>query len=788
MFRKKRGFLLLTMYMVLAGLSILSIAFFNETITHNLATQNMRRAIEAKAHADEALEHAYIEITSAGAPFITHIITQPSIDDETYLLTPIENKFAPVITVPDCEFDLDPESPTYGCYRHKDRHFAFKTYASPLSAHMMVHALGYSDDGTVSRLIISKIAAQNPYDYFLFSDTDYHLYGRNWLALGGTMHTNGSFILHDDVIIDTVGEFSAVNYIKYFVTSQLPWDEKGNLMSATPGCEDCPDITWEEYYYLAHYPYAGPNREPHTGESLETYDGGIWAEYAYKNNLYSHLSGNKVGLLNLAGHIWDPDEGNRAEPLLNPELYIDDGDGVPLNGTIATINGTGIVNGFWQLDQQYNVNPYWLPTAEFGYDPSGRPDASVSVGYLHTAVPAQSSALQSYCDDHGIAAGTIKDKYNGSEYVTPMVVDPEGYKTAAQTNGIYIYSEEGTTMIDIGPDTYSADAGGSIDFGGHTFAQDKSFIHTYSTEEKQVTEINLGELIVAGVLPGNFNGIVYADKGVVVDNADVIPATGLTWVSPHNMYLKGDYNTGGWLNGHIYNWSPSAIINAMDVYTLSDNFNYPQTLPVTRHHRDYPYEEDTQTQGGPGTRYNWLANVQDNPDYYDFDPMGGGIPPKGTPETIPMYAGEITNMVDKGYAYNVSLIGNRAYEPKVLERWSYFTDPGDINTPPSGNTKRIRTITGSKIKINAGYFPSAEAFDEEVAEGRGRTYADWPKGGDHAMCAVEPYKTENIFQYETDYADQERYPPGQYINFIPHFYIEKPSDATNFNYYNTAFE
>ena len=145
----------------------------------------------------------------------------------------------------------------------------------------------------------------------------------------------------------------------------------------------------------------------------------------------------------------------------------------------------------------------------------------------------------------------------------------------------------------------------------------------------------------------NFNGILYIDLnnyawanaasndenavGVMLVNGERLPDGGLSVVTPHNVYIKGNYNLDPYGNtginrtaddssviqnvireryakysywddywsectwcGSINNslkWEPAEIITQRAIYTLSKNFNLPQTMPLIRH-QYYQYQDE----------------------------------------------------------------------------------------------------------------------------------------------------------------------------------------------------
>ena len=758
----KKGFVLIGTYIVVTALSVLATAFFFRIANDNLNIRRQQSNIESKCAADAGLNLARYEI-SHSLNWVTHTVKADG------LLVPTGT--VPTVTLSGLTaIDEDPESPTYGCYISKGSglglDFAVKVFKSPSSDDYFIYSKGLSENQGTERIFMSKTISQSLYDYFLFSPSTYYLSSRTWLADGGRMHTNGSFIFQNSVEIFNVSEFSAKDYIQYYAKSWLPYEFIDDFMDETPGCTDCPHETWRSYYKYNHAPWTSANYEPDSGESLETYSGGMFSEYSYENRSYGHVYGDKYNIRNAAQAIWDPDiDPDPPLPDEAPENYADD-------DRIAWINETRLPN---RLEAPYTINKYWSITEAWGF-----PESEITVKWLNTSFASQAQALSDYTASEPNLAGVIKDYSSGAEYIEPLSVAASNYADAAQDAGIYIgANEDGTEIsVQIARVSYPSDASGEVWIGGHLVAEIKTFINTHSMQENIVTEFNFSELLASGNSPGN--GLIYSEANIVVDNAEVLPEGGVTWITEKNLHLKGDYNIGDLATDK----QPSAAICAMDLYTLSDVFNYPSALPITRFHIEYPYEPNWDLTADPGDRYNWMANLKDNPEAYPppCDPKEEVCQEleKPPPLTLPIYDGTVANNVDKDYTYNISAIGHRAYEPKVLENWSFYQDVGDLNNTPSNWTQRKRTVLGSKIRISEEDFGNPGQYDNTVARPE-RTNPGWPS----SMGAIGPYAANNEFKYDKSYNETGEYPPEDYVGFTEQIYMEIP--LSEFNYYYVKY-
>ncbi|RLI14155.1 hypothetical protein DRO49_06480, partial [Candidatus Bathyarchaeota archaeon] len=274
----------------------------------------------------------------------------------------------------------------------------------------------------------------------------------------------------------------------------------------------------------------------------------------------------------------------------------------------------------------------------------------------------------------------------------------------------------------------------------------KAYMNHLTGQREQTIRVDLGLLQECGLAPAN--GLIVVDAkgternpmdpntyrdvhvGLSVFNAETIPTDGLTYVVHGNLILEGHYNYDASADDEqaaLTSYQPSAAIVSDEVYLVSKEFaryGYPTTLPVSQHHSNYPYEgiyssgqytlpEGTGFESDWVEGYNWLEEY---------------APPNLTTITngyeggaMPNFVGQTSagNMVDHDgdgkpeYRYNISLIGQSAWDPKFLELWNYYADPsaheGEGDGGPANWQEREAIVRGSFIQLS-GQFPSTKRF------------------------------------------------------------------------------
>jgi len=277
----------------------------------------------------------------------------------------------------------------------------------------------------------------------------------------------------------------------------------------------------------------------------------------------------------------------------------------------------------------------------------------------------------------------------------------------------------------------------------------------------------------------SFNGVVYVesadysdtayDYSVRLINAGVLPEAGLTVVSPHNIYVQGNFNLdntipddGTSLDARDYQaiqdymathssegysqddftWHPAALISTQRmVYTLSDSFNDPQQLPLSydywnRDTRDYyPYCLDDaefledhvpapSSSSLPQTvktffdnhpeltppsswSWDWINTNLDVDTYPEANDVRKSLLDAGNAAYQTGAEALMPNRVEKDTTYNTAIVS--PYDPQayILERWH------DTN-----GAKKKRNIVGAFIQLE-DVFRSSVPLSYQAANAQG---------------------------------------------------------------------
>ncbi|MCK5393430.1 MAG: hypothetical protein KAI91_03770, partial [Candidatus Omnitrophica bacterium] len=305
--------------------------------------------------------------------------------------------------------------------------------------------------------------------------------------------------------------------------------------------------------------------------------------------------------------------------------------------------GNGIPDGInkeWWVDMSYgddraNLNNDLAPAALENYY-TGDPYESYFFNSKH-----QTSAWSSWLADNGLNIKDtnktlVKDASQGGKYVdqgdilSNTATDYNYIKKKAQNGGIYIGIDESSTEF-VNP--ISGCVVEDSFYNSQHPARD-------GTKYKPSSALNIDVNCLKNKIENDkatngplkdFNGVLYVDldqynwstsnfdsnaDGVMLTNGERLPDGGLSLVTPNNVYVKGNYNldpTGQKdlnrdpdsaevinhvidIQPHITNisdltWQPAELITKRPIYTLSENFIKPKTMPLIDYHYYQYYDE-----------------------------------------------------------------------------------------------------------------------------------------------------------------------------------------------------
>ncbi len=295
------------------------------------------------------------------------------------------------------------------------------------------------------------------------------------------------------------------------------------------------------------------------------------------------------------------------------------------------------------------------------------------------------------------------------------------YKEMAQTGGVYISADQ-----DIDAVVSSLNSGLEDE---QKFASKKQFFNWKTNRQVTLVDINIAKFKTAK--GDDFNGFFYAEHPIRLSNAQSLPGTNsagktavFTLISEESVYLKGDYNTQDWKISHI--------ATPRKVFTLSNAFADPQSVPSFKVYLNYPYvkvgvskdanglitgytgvvAEDT-----PDAQSVWVSAddvLSKNPDgsykyYYAMSQelRNAVVTQKNTLQAnhIQANAANFPNTIDKNsYSYNSLFI--TPYATEVLEDWQ-------VCSGASCSAATTRTLKGTMFDF---YDPDDPDYDDEYMQ------------------------------------------------------------------------
>ncbi|MDP3143569.1 MAG: hypothetical protein Q8N14_06535 [Candidatus Omnitrophota bacterium] len=671
--RSKKGYILITSYMVMTVLIILGAALFSRSIAENNQARIARNTIMAGYAAEKGLSCAYYEI-KRNSNWVTHVIDFVGGGD-------LIATTAPAVTL-SARNRINPTDGWYeefsdGAGQTIPTSFQVKTYRDPADNTLIVVLVkGLARDGagniTSERLFVTKVSSTSMYDYFIFTPDNLWMHRRNFDAQGGKIQVNGNVIFGDyvQVTLGTNGQINAGGNFKYYTRPYVDLLDSGNS-----GCQD--GGTCSKWYLRSPW-YTANTTESKFFSPID---------YRYINEPDGHVSGDRYGLYRsvktaLSSTSPPYEIISRTPSNTNPPL--------PQERFQSDVSKTMVFPNIYSCADGFNCNPpeYPLYSSQVSIDnktiPNRIGDATSSyIWNKYTGEPEvdllgdgllvnytnslkQSAAWNALLTLNGLT-GKLNKRASLAISRAPNI---QKYLNAAQAKGIYLYVDTADHKlkarigrVNDSPQTFTEDGSGKITaiYNGisYTIVKRKSIINTQNGLPNDTAVVNLAELAASKNMPPN--GIIYSQIAVGLNHAENLSSYPLTTVGEENIFVSGPYNTA--------TNAPSAAIGQKKIYTVSSGFldNPPSVAPATLHNIEYPY-------------------VADPSNYYAT--KDATMPSKVTSGS--------------GYVqYNISTIGRYGYQPEVLERWTY---PVNINDPGGAQTMIERRIQGAQVKLTTSDF------------------------------------------------------------------------------------
>lgn len=570
-----RGVLLISVFMVAGIMFTLSGAYVTSSIVQDRAVQREKETLQAFYCAELGAEYAFIEAQNHSWNFNTHEVAATDLDGDGKL-----NDLIPVASPPTGGFILNTSiTPATGCYQiylpdSNIRAADVKVYANPAhtSESILLSRGRTQKDNT--RILKNKLANESLYKYLFFFPQDTTFYNTYDGKNAGGIHVNGNLYFYNNSTFTNLTEISASGYFSFKRNQYYPPYEYDDYDGVRDG--KVPLLVADYPPYNTYLPYLYHNNNPWGAIDLRSPE----SRYFHGD---STINGVHIPKELSTPWQWDKYSGNDASS--NP------GGAAELPVSIVVPQSELDKHGVANADEYWvhiygaapaDVNPEWWVDKKYGNDRA--------MGEETTQVRYTDSQYQAY-DWHKFLYSNgldtfVRDSNSGGNFLTPINVN-RNYYDLAKNDGMYVGDENGDGTLEIylnrtKYDTLPCWAEDNVQFMNairpHVVATDAGDVPV----KENVIQFDIAKLLTScpSMLPRN--NILYVDKDVRIVNAQKLPDKGLTVVSPHNVYLKGDFNTDA-------DWQPSAVITDSMVYGLSEGFNDPQTFPLPYTYKNYPY-------------------------------------------------------------------------------------------------------------------------------------------------------------------------------------------------------
>lgn len=632
--KDNRGIALVSVYLLTTALLGFTSAIYVQTLQQNKSAVQELEAMQALYNAEEAIAYAQIENYESNGAWFTHQWN----NTKTQLVLA---STAPTINTDATKVAIDAS----GYYTSSDGRFRLKSYPDKDSSGniidevAVVRAMGIA--GNTRRVIEKRLSNRVIHRYYIWSQNSMYLSWSTLQANGGRIHTNGSVYLYNANRINDFSELSTgeAGTIRYqwnqyysphyidgldgvidgksyapMLNSGYTYDaDNDGIAESHPHIWKTPDTTDSINDLDEMYPweYIGSDGDRHVRWQANGYprswDPTRWPPYDWQET-NSHFYGNSNPVNNDSTtglnyyNTWLKKSGTGAYIQI-PETIPQDWQWDKYYGDSSSTQSIQFVDSQGNpMDASYWANlqatlPYLnndLSDGIYGNDVAGQ---NRTIAAQNTNSKEQPQAWKDLLKAQGLD-GVVRESNTGGYNATPPTFSTI-YKNKAQAQGWFLDLDNCVTDTD---DSAARETclQNSIDKivtnlntqAGSQIAKRVEFIDTYTTKKHILIDLDAGGMDLSGVYPTN--GIIYSKVPIRVSNAEKLPGTeGFDVISEENVYLKGDFNT------NPGQWKTAAVISKKRVYTLSNDFNDPQTAPSFTNYTNYPYVYDAD--GNPDT-------------------------------------------------------------------------------------------------------------------------------------------------------------------------------------------
>ena len=754
--RKNNGFLLISTYIAIVLLLIFGAALFSRSADEHKFASISQDNLAARYAAEQGIDYVISEIKYNGQ-LHTH-----NADSDNVLQVETDNPLETGDLKMGSNVLIDGAGNYSSNFPNEESQFQVKVYSDPINEDETI-ILSRGINGSETRLIVSKYVPSSLYQFFIF--TPYQFWpGSNELDAGGaTIHANDWIVFNGSADFSNLTGMSTAKYFRHDAKGFVP---PGEISYDHDNNPSTPDETkaWDEIFWNWRDPYVTPNDTDITEAKYRNkYDG---LNYGDLRGLRMFDAFGSVVAWDGVSEYLDPYE------TANFEHYRWD-------AYLTTINGVDIPNKFantgydWNKYYQFGTSGVWYDGRRWNHSPE-----IITAHHFNTD--------EQYSDwDNFLSAGelgetlngVLKDANTGGFHYEPLTIDGAQYQDSAQYGGIYINEDvSGTLNVYLNSNTPLSWDGNQIDINGETAVfEKKSFVDINSTFTRNVITLDIEKLKIAkgDTNAGLSQNIIYSNYPLVLTNATDILSGGLTTICEENLYLHGNYND---VSG-----KPSAAIGAKYIYTLSSDWDYPQTLEAPYNNPNHPYEHNFYCPHGDETCRTYLIDKGRDADEVTHDNYSLGR--NWYFENEANMANEVDNTAQ--HIYKVALVGYYGgNSPYVLERWTHYDNPGSLTELPSSWVGASREIHGAFIRLKLGDFPYSGDRDynrQRCCSAYSAPCRDctlYPNGW--VTTAYGPGGSRNSYFYDTQFSGGD-VPPGDYFAYSSSAFLEIEDNATNWN-------
>lgn len=655
--RNNRGVALILVLGLSSVLCILSAGIIGRNMQEGVLSRRYDDNMKSLYEAERGVGYAFMEAKNAGFDWVTHEVDTTDSDLDGDVTELIRVVTPPNVTLTGSKIC---DGGNYAITSEGASNVEVKVYRDPSKPKNII-VLSRSTDNDSRRIIKFRIERKSLFEYlFFFPKSVYFNSYYDGGGLGG-IHVNGHINMsgaqfRNLTMLEAAGYFY---YGSYQYTAPYLLDQGYGAARDGKAC----------LHYKINYP---PYSWHYNASNLYYYP---W--HFNSNASISNIENTVVTVPQTLNQNWQWDKYNGTDKSRLSGSSAENPVTFEVPPEVLTMAGVATSAAYWK--KVYPTPPYWMNREWYDDLIYGNDrDVTETPNVKFTNSQKQPEKWKEFLNEKKLDK-IVYDRNTGAKYLTPLNVEVN-YAALAKAKGLYIDKNEiwlnGKKM-----DTLPSYAQDNVSF--FNAVKPKKVAGVYVQEN--VIQFDISK-VLSDTENVPQNNIVYVDhKDLRLVNSKVLPEGGLTVICPYNIYVKGNYNydPAKSKEANDADWQPAALITNSRMYTLSDSFNDPKTLPVAVNYPAYPYSlqyADFLNKYCSGGRYpaSLIAAGKVPP---------GGIPTwdwvkanlSGTQQLTLLNSGEgyydtdndylMANRVVNDTYYNTAIAGPDPY-PVAIERWS----------------------------------------------------------------------------------------------------------------------